>query len=406
MENLHTEITLEILSRLPVQSVLQCKLVCKTWRTLLRLPYFADMHIRRQLQLQSLQRHQLDVDDDDDDDGGGAKVGPPGFFFAIEDLYEAQLYYCEGDNIIDKKHPYYYYKRLARVNHPPIKKRSAQNAIVGSCNGLICFSEPHHDIDDPVYILNPFTREYFFLQRLTKTFSKGYIVNGFGYNPFTNEYKVVRVIYYQNVDQGPFVGHVQVYTLGGGSGWRNKGEIAYKLRYPLPGILANGALHWLDKEWKIVAFDLANEEFHLLPSPPCVHPSREHNYYKLLELGGCLCVVHRDEPRQNLDIWSLKMKKEQDYQSWTREFSIAWEGNYHDKYEPFALTKSGEVLLRYNFETLCLHDPKTATITKLVDDDMGSKYFEAIPHINSFVSLKALEKKSRRRRRICKLKEY
>lgn len=33
-------------------------------------------------------------------------------------------------------------------------------------------------------------------------------------------------------------------------------------------MFANGALHWIEKKGRIVAFDLVNESFHEIPLPP------------------------------------------------------------------------------------------------------------------------------------------
>ncbi|OVA16715.1 F-box domain [Macleaya cordata] len=371
MENFDLDITSEILSRVPAESVLQCKLVCKTWRNLLR-------HIKVGL-LFSI-----------------------GFVEACSQIRlndrKIELYYGEYDEInIDDDQQYSFKSLITRINHPPLENRFDTDIIVGSCNGLACFAIPHWGVEDPVYICNPFTKEYIYLPNSINP--QGLIVCGFGYRFSTDEYKVVR-IYYHPDDYEQSVGHVEVYTLGSAIGWRNKGEIPYSISVSSSGILANGALHWLDyKEWKIVAFDLADEEFRLLPSPPCFRFGNFTTFYQLQVLGGCLCVVHH-ERGERLDIWSLKKKKvkEQEKQSWSwsREFSITWKCLDKDgDYEPFALTKTNEVLLWYNGTILSCYDPKTETLKKLMDDDMGIKYFKAIPHMNTSVSLKALGERSR-----------
>ncbi|OVA10982.1 F-box domain [Macleaya cordata] len=312
------EIIMEILSRLPVKSILLCRLVCKTWRSLIYNPSFAHMHLLRR-----------GLDDD-------------------------------------------------------------------------------HEF---VYICNPITRECVNLPSVIKQSSNSSrmdIVCGFGYIPSTNEYKVVRIYYCRGKES--YVGRVQVYTLGNGTGWRDKGEITYSLisYRPFPAILANGALHWLDDEGKIVAFDLADEEFLLLPSPPCFLLQKEDEYpFQLQVLGGWLCVVHCKN-KVSVDVWLLKKKKKKketngnynikgkkEYQfwSWIKEFDI--DSDFKARYPmPLSLTKHGEVLF-YSHAAFSLsrYDLKTATSEKLVD---VKKYvpacfsFQAIPHSNSFVSLKAL----------------
>ncbi|OVA14019.1 F-box associated domain [Macleaya cordata] len=297
-----------------------------------------------------------------------------------------QLYYGEYDEInIDQQ--YYNNTLVSRINHPSFETLFDNDLIVGSCNGLVCLSIPR--MNDPVYICNPFTSEYVYLPKTIN--EEGFLVSGFGYHRSTDEYKVVRIYY---PDQHS-MGRVEVYTLGSGNGWRDKGEIPYSL-FASSGILANGALHWLDyKEWKIVAFDLADEEFRLLPSPPCFScffPSPLPCCFDLYGVGR-LCVVHH-ERSERVDIWSLK--QENSSWSWSREFSIAWECLDKDgEYEPFAITKNNEVLLWYNGTILSCYDPKTETFKKLMDD-MGIQYFQAITHMNSSVSLKALEENSKK----------
>lgn len=86
-----------------------------------------------------------------------------------------------------------------------------------------------------------------------------YIASGFGYVPFTNEYKVVRICYW-----GTEALEVQVYTLGGSGsneGWKSlKGDFNCLMPTDLTpsGVYANGCLYWLnfEEEFSIVTFDL------------------------------------------------------------------------------------------------------------------------------------------------------
>ncbi|OVA07867.1 F-box domain [Macleaya cordata] len=405
MENLlPAEIISEILSRLPTESVLQCRRVCKTWRTLLQHPYFAHMHLHRLLQLDDHKYHNH---------SNVAAKGGLSFLFGMfyDEEGGKQLHYGEYEGKS--------YKTLRRINQPLINMRYK---IVGSCNGLICICEnkQRSGIYEPLYICNPINREYVNLPRLNINNENKVerMVCGFGYHPSLNEYKVVRIYY--SLDQP--LGRVHVYTLGSGSQWRDIGEITYSLRHcswneqflPFPvSIFVNGAVHWLDHEEKIVAFDLADEVFHLLPSPPCVLSVFE--YFQLRVLGGCLCVLHYMDHGKVVAIWLLKKNKEssgydmnEEYRSWSwsKEFTIRIGRTAY----PFALTNSGEVLLWYdslatlsrNKSILCRYDPKTAALEKLVDNHTGFLIWEATLHMSSLVSLKALGEKCRLRCRLRK----
>ncbi|XP_026439528.1 uncharacterized protein LOC113338299 [Papaver somniferum] len=114
-------------------------------------------------------------------------------------------------------------------------------------------------------------------------------------------------------------------------------------------------------------------------SPPSCFPRGTRHRYQLQVLGGLLTY---DDSPQTKQSWG-----------WRKECRIPWEGKWDSEYEPFATTERGHVLFWYNKTILSLYDPKARSVTKLMEgDDLGFKDFEAIPHTNSFVSLKALVK--------------
>ncbi|OVA06221.1 F-box domain [Macleaya cordata] len=422
---LPAEIIIDILSRLPVESVLECGRVCKTWRNhLLALNdtnYFANMHLRRHGGL-LLQLQQLDDDDQyHNQSNAAAAAAKVGLILCGK----RNLYYGDYDNddddennIHDEKFSNYKMKTsFTKINHPLFDTEPAD--IVGSCNGLICLSVRRRRLlgynnRDLFYICNPITREYIYLPGPImddddpENLGIGMLC-GFGYLQSTNEYKVVTMYYCRN-DTQLFLGRVEVYTLGDGNGWRNKGEITYSwgpICFISKGVFANGALHWLDiKDGKIIAFDLADEEFHSFPSPPpCDVPFSgvpRRFPQELCVLGGWLCLVHKREDAC-IDIWSIKKTKsisndddmkEQEYQSWSwsREFSIRTKGRGNSICQPIALAKRGEILMWYNFAYLVAYDPRSTTSEKLGDlgRDLHCCYGRATSHINSFLSLKAL----------------
>ncbi|KAI3917763.1 hypothetical protein MKW98_021525 [Papaver atlanticum] len=84
--------------------------------------------------------------------------------------------------------------------------------------------------------------------------------------------------------------------------------------------------------------------------------------------------------------------------SWSRDFSIAYHSANEICYEfpamPLLITIKNEVLFVHQGSTLHCYDPKTNTVKKLWGDDEKSQLWgiTAVPHLNSFVSLKAEEK--------------
>ncbi|KAI3892478.1 hypothetical protein MKX03_012696 [Papaver bracteatum] len=385
MECLPSDVVLDILSRLPVDCVLDCKLVCKRLLNLLthRRDQFAKMHSRRQLlQLAG--------------SGDASSSSSTGLLFAFKKDEEdraigQRLYYGDNYNEEMNIHDNFSYKTLqqTRVSFP---RKISVVAIVGSCNGLICLNRYHHDIPDPIHICNPNTGEYVNLPEYTLNEENYAAAYGFGYvhSVTSDQYKVVR-IYYPDLEEYEN-GEVQVYTIGSSSGWRTIGTTSYQLYTPRPlGVFVNGALHWIDGiNMNIVAFNLADEEFRIIQPPPCYN-HLHYCVYSLRALRGNLFFCSQPYEKHRLDIWSLK--KNATEASWSRDFSIAAK-EIHGKYPviPLLITKKNVVLfVDLIGSVLYCYDPKTDTVIKLWDvrewELMG---ITAVPHMNSLVSLKAL----------------
>uniref|UniRef100_A0A2C9UP65 F-box domain-containing protein n=1 Tax=Manihot esculenta TaxID=3983 RepID=A0A2C9UP65_MANES len=247
MESLPREIALDILSRLPITSLIQVKWVCRSWRSLAQDPLLATMHFSR-------------MNDYD-----------PGLVLHCDLPLQNHLYYLHlsSPDIV-----------ITRLRVPMI----SEFAVVGSCNGLLCLW--HSLFKDKCYIYNPFTRDFKELPVPEQFPTQTRVTLGFGLHPGTKEYKVVRIVYYRNEDEVSNFqvrryslpeSEVQVLTLGNGmSTWRSKGRTSYQLlgshQYQSQ-VLLNGRLHWLtcrhrhQSRRQLVSFDLADEKFQEVPTP-------------------------------------------------------------------------------------------------------------------------------------------
>lgn len=366
---LPAEITLDILSRLPIESILESKLVCTTWRNHVRHPSFSKMHL-----------HHLHHPFTAAHDSSG-KLG-----FVVDAISNDDKYhYFECNQNDDDDELTTPVNRIKMINLTfPVKG----SRFVGSCNGLMCFAR-----GALVWFCNPITREYVMLPKINSYCSNVYLYEcwnvGFGYVSATNKYKVVAV----GVHVTGTSSEVYIYTLGNGKSWRELGKFNYGWvtnRYQLQGIFANEALYWLDTRLaKIISFKLAEEKFsqHLLPSP-----SPQDWRDRLGVLDGFLSfAVYLDvEGDRYNDIWLLKkkkneiheMKEKEEHRSlvWSREFRI-------DKSNLFAVMKSDRVLT-YGYNCLNVYDTKTSTSKSLVR--FKSCVLRVSPHQNTFVSLKQL----------------
>lgn len=191
--HLQSEIMLDIITRLPVDSILNCKLVCRPWRDLVsHHPSFYQMYI-------SHLNHSTD----------SGKLS-----FLVE--AENQFHYFEYDEN-NKGTPI---DSIRRININPAFE-NVDYFHYGSVNGLIY---PYKWRDHPSCICNPVTREYVMLPTPETSYGVNehiHVSSGFGYVSLTNEYKVVE-LYKLWRDNASL--KVAVYTLGSGKGWRCVGR--------------------------------------------------------------------------------------------------------------------------------------------------------------------------------------
>jgi F-box interacting protein len=146
--------------------------------------------------------------------------------------------------------------------------------IFGPCNGILCLAgtlmmENGGLIPDYEIVLwNPATRESKMLRPMdvpTSTFEANF---GFGYDPKTNDYKVVRILSFDSHCQ------VVVYSLSTNS-WRvivSTPNPPYSIVLPRYPSYLNGVHHWLAEPGGklpfLLSFDMSNEVFQVVLGPP------------------------------------------------------------------------------------------------------------------------------------------
>jgi F-box interacting protein len=155
---------------------------------------------------------------------------------------------------------------------------------------------------------------------------------GFGYDSFTNIYKVVVVLLYTN--RYVKKTEVKVYTLGTDF-WRSILDFpfgAFPIDYS--GRFVSGRINWLasttgyEQNPFIVSLDLANESYQqfLLPDYGEVD---EDNFLTLHVLRDCLCIIFGH------DVWI--MKEYGNKESWTKLFTVSY---MRDPSKSYVLTKA------------------------------------------------------------------
>ncbi|GJZ41323.1 putative F-box domain-containing protein [Tanacetum coccineum] len=269
-DHLTFDLVEDILLRLDGEDLIRCKSVCKSWLSFISSSSFVKSHLNYNYN-RDYNNHKL----------GHRRIMMPTHAHAnmIDD----------GKVLSDNE----YYKD--------------KWCIVGSCNGLVCFSTSLYYTQ--VVVTNPMTREVKKLQTFTRIHefrSRWSLCWGFGYDSFTDDYKVVMGTQ-MDYDAGTLF---QVLTLKSNL-WKVMKQVKYNFYNPL-GILWNGALHWFMQDCNsmkkvILSFDLSREEFEEIPQP---FDSRYVGTY-LGITEGCLCIYLNDPPYER---WV--MKNYNDKQSW------------------------------------------------------------------------------------------
>ncbi|KVI02070.1 F-box/kelch-repeat protein At3g06240-like [Cynara cardunculus var. scolymus] len=367
MEDLPPDVMADILTRLPVKTIIYSTCVCKKWRNLVSSSYFVNLHLSRSppsLIVSRLSRGDL---------ANSRKAGI--------------LKWVEIEDELDRHH----------LHHDPVMTldlnlsstlRKSKVLLMGSVNGLICLSQPK---GGNTCICNPITREYMILSRnRDKREDYSTFVCGFGVVCMTGEYKVMRTFEDSNSSSRPRQLQAEVYTLGTGR-WRNIGHVPYWFDHSDQPFL-NGHIHWRiydeDSPESLCAFDLDKETFRLFPSPPSESIEESYMHFQSLAvLKGCLCKSDTYDSRYT--IWVMTeygIKK-----SWRKELVVKL-GIIPDLdwliWEPMFLIeglKDGSILMVCREERLLVYCPQSKTIEHT---EMFEPYFSGLPYRPSFLKLR------------------
>ncbi|XP_042491836.1 F-box protein At3g07870-like [Macadamia integrifolia] len=320
---LSKEVWINVLSRLPVKTLLRFKCVCKLWRYLISDdPHFVHLHSHHHSK---------------------SKSEPCLFFVSLTPPEEWEKHREEGNPI----------------SRFEFKSKTLLPFVIPTRFDLVCIQD-----SDIIHICNPSTHEFITLPKPPRTsFSScgpdGSV--GFGYISSTDEYKVVRLIppvYGLGGSRRRFTTKCLVFTLterrGFSSyssssssspwGWRRVVDSPYQVSKYHPAFV-NGAIHWLvyycsridaefydghmiDPRNTIVAFDVEKEEFRLIEHPRCRDlRSFKYSDFQLVELRGLLCLSCVEGSK--MDIWMFKDYHYNKSGTWVKEYSIVLHPHYH-----------------------------------------------------------------------------
>ncbi|KAK9688724.1 hypothetical protein RND81_09G006600 [Saponaria officinalis] len=236
----------DILTRVPVKSLLRFKSVCKYWYTLINSSTFINIH-----QKYCVESRSQDYSSE---------------FFIVSNEYGSntcELTYIDAHN-------------FTSVRNFKIEDANNRNYfnIVGSCNGFICLKLTNYY--SGFKLCNPLTKEFRNIidhpryNNGTRLKDTDYLQRyGFGYDFVRRDYKIVVVTCYRKYSYSPLFGRgvVQVYSTRTNS-WKKTDEFSPNLFLMGNGLAINNMLHWNvvlgekddSNKHDILTFDLHTEK--------------------------------------------------------------------------------------------------------------------------------------------------
>ncbi|XP_050230690.1 F-box protein CPR1-like [Mercurialis annua] len=201
------------------------------------------------------------------------------------------------------------------------------SVIFGSCNGLIALYHPQ----EGMLLWNPSTKKHqnvpTFWGSSDKIRSSDYLLDGFGYDSVSGDYKVIRIRTRDSERRKR--SRVMIYSVKHNCSRRIE-EFPYNFSRSVSnrtcGILIGSCLHWVvsdpddSDDRLIVGFNLEDERYRVVPIPDSLK-NCGNRHMELGEVEGCLSMsTDDDDGGLFIEIWVMKeygMKE-----SWSRIFSV------------------------------------------------------------------------------------
>ncbi|PHU29648.1 hypothetical protein BC332_01741 [Capsicum chinense] len=336
MSDVPPEVITEILSRLPVKSLLRFRCVSKSFKSLIDSPKFIKAHLKQQQEPNPNANLNLILE----------------AHYKTDNLFSLEF----TTNTSAQHHP-------KKLDHP-LKQIYGPTQVLGSCRGLVYISNNMSDNG----IWNPSTKRFRRLpvckfDRAPCKQGPGMeqICQGFGYDRTDEDYKVVTIAQWYYPNELKVVSETMVYSLKFG-GWKKVQDCPYMVLKEGNGTCATsagGALYWMMQmelslsysRLVLVGLNLGTERFDEVPLPKNMGKPLTFN---LAALNECLCLISgygtcrngKNLVLDHIDVWMMRGCGVE--QSWVKLFTVEQlEGRQHFSYlRPIAYSVTGrEVLL-------------------------------------------------------------
>ncbi|XP_068336425.1 F-box/kelch-repeat protein At3g06240-like [Pyrus communis] len=360
---------IEILSRLPVKSLIRFRCVCKSGLALISDYYFVMKHCNHAVMESNFACNRFRF---------LSSIRPPESIDYKELLLFDTKDYDDGSCVASTE------LRLP--------KRLDGTTVVGSCNGLICL---HQQTYDCLFLCNPSTGDVNRLPLLPTSFpSSGQLFEGFGYDSTAHDYKVVMGIDCKTATGALTTTTVAVFSLKTGS-WKTTENLKY-VDLDEIGCFLNGAIHWRQpKLARIIAFDLVQEKFqgNTVPLPELANENTSVTIGTVIRNNSLFVSYNTNPVHPAITIWVMK-----EYgfaESWTKFIihTSGWSlrGIALIYIEPVCILENGQVLLSFyliggNYGLL-LYNPQEKT-HKIVHESHKFEVETLVMYVETLVSPK------------------
>lgn len=276
--NLPWEITIEILSRLPVKSLVRFKCVSKSFYSLIS----QDAQFKRK-HLDQSTRHDLIVN---------LELRPYHLFsFSLSSLSSDDH---DQDGVIE-------------LAYPIEDEHWGYMTVSRSCNGLLCIEDKR----GIVCIWNPSTRELRGLPDCPRADER--MAFSLGYDSSSDDYKVLSI--HRSLVNGAVGTVFQLFSLKRDSSWRKIMDLP-GMKFNVGGSydFYNGAFYWIENisrcaEWDeplvIASFDIKEEKLKEFELSPPIRYSDQYTIFDVSVLGGKLCLYSQSSDT-SFDLWVIE----------------------------------------------------------------------------------------------------
>ncbi|PON44105.1 F-box domain containing protein [Trema orientale] len=349
------EIVMEILLRLPPESLIRFKCVCKSWYTLISDPSFAHKHLHFNENngvSSSTSLFLRWLHDDDDEDGTQSDPGETHVVRSLITIFD------DNDNKDNNDHIPCAIEDLNLSIIAGMPKGVFSSS--SHCNGIISLVADSDSLEQ-IVLYNPTIREFKVLPKTCldrHALSVGGIVRvlgeGLGYDSKANDYKFIRILHRIRSDEW----FAEVYTMSSDS-WRGI-QIDIKIDSFLStgeGVCCKGVFYWLlAKPDGILSYDLSTDEFHNVPLPLSDNVNQVDVYWKhrkgcwnrwnakkkLAVWNGLFALLIPDMVSFTIEMWVMDDFHGGVKPSWTKHLEI---GPFVIFYSPIMFWNSYELLM-------------------------------------------------------------